>query len=109
MEQESVTNKPTPKLMSIGSVSAASLLINGFYNQRENLTAVVPTTDTGSSTGIIRKKFSMPAPGDVRAVLAAMGEDEGSQSLLKKLNLKLVKYIPLSLIYNNINIYICVN
>jgi len=85
MKSKRSAKKTNPKLVSIGSISSASLLINGFYHQRENLTAVVSTTDTGSSTGIIRKKFSMPAPGDVRAVLAAMGEAKGSQNWLKKL------------------------
>ncbi len=73
------------KLVSIGSISAASLLIKGFPECKGNLTAIVPTTDTGSSTGIIRKFFSLPAPGDVRAVLAAMADEKGSPAILKKL------------------------
>jgi uncharacterized cofD-like protein len=85
MDSESRNNRPRPKIVSIGSVSAASLLINGFRDQIENLTAIVPTTDTGSSTGIIRKKFSLPAPGDVRAVLSAMGDNKDHQATLKKL------------------------
>jgi len=73
------------KLVSIGSVSAASLLIKSFPERKGNLTAIVPTTDTGSSTGIIRNFFSLPAPGDVRAVLAAMADKKGSPAILKKL------------------------
>jgi uncharacterized cofD-like protein len=73
------------KLVSIGSASAVSLLIKGFPECKGNLTAIVPTTDTGSSTGIIRKIFSLPAPGDVRAVLAAMADEKGSPAILKKL------------------------
>ena len=73
------------KLVSIGSISAASMLINGFPECKKNITAIVPTTDTGSSTGIIRKIFSLPAPGDVRAVLAAMADKKGSPAILKKL------------------------
>lgn len=75
----------SPNLASIGSISAASILINGFQEYKENITAIVPTTDTGSGTGIIREKFSLPAPGDMRAVLAAMGDDSGYQGILKKL------------------------
>ncbi|MBN2468295.1 MAG: YvcK family protein [Deltaproteobacteria bacterium] len=77
--------RPPLKLVSIGSISAASLLINGFFGQREAITAIVSTTDTGSSTGVIREKFSMPAPGDIRAVVAAMGEETGVHGVLKKL------------------------
>ena len=73
------------KLVSIGSVSAASLLIKSFPECKGNLTAIVPTTDTGSSTGIIRNFFSLPAPGDVRAVLAAMADEKGSPAIVKKL------------------------
>jgi len=73
------------KLVSIGSVSAASLLIKSFPECKGKLTAIVPTTDTGSSTGIIRKIFSLPAPGDVRAVLAAMADKKGSPAILRKL------------------------
>ena len=85
MDSESRKNWSKPKIVSIGSISAASLLINGFPDQVENLTAIVPTTDTGSSTGIIRKKFSLPAPGDVRAVLSAMGDNKGPRAILKRL------------------------
>lgn len=73
------------KLVSIGSIAAASLLANAFADQRGHLAAIVPVTDTGSSTGIIRDRFALPAPGDVRAVLAAMGEDAGEKALLKEL------------------------
>ena len=73
------------KLVSIGSISAASLLINSFPECKGNIIAIVPTTDTGSSTGIIRKNFFLPAPGDVRAVMAAMAEKKGSPAILKKL------------------------
>jgi len=80
-----MTERPTPKLVSIGSISVTSLLIEGFKDHPEDITAIVPTTDTGSSTGIIRERFSMPAPGDVRAVLAALGEKQGDKATLGRL------------------------
>ena len=80
-----MTDRLEPKLVSIGSISAASLLIAGFPDRVEALTAVVPTTDTGSSTGLIRERFSMPAPGDVRAVLAAMATKGGDKAALGRL------------------------
>ncbi|MFH0812330.1 MAG: gluconeogenesis factor YvcK family protein [Pseudomonadota bacterium] len=80
-----MNTKLNPKVVSIGSISAASLLINAFKDQPEHITAIVSTTDTGSSTGIVRKKFSIPAPGDVRAVLSAMGNDKGNRALLRRL------------------------
>ncbi len=71
-------------LVSIGSISAARILAVGFRDQREHVTAIVPVTDTGSSTGVVRERFGMPAPGDVRAVLAALGDDENERSGLLK-------------------------
>lgn len=49
------------------------------------LTAIVTTTDTGSSTGIIRKNFPIPAPGDLRATLALMADPPEAYKLLKDL------------------------
>jgi uncharacterized cofD-like protein len=49
------------------------------------LTAIVTTTDTGSSTGVIRKNFSIPAPGDVRTILALMADPPEAYKLLKDL------------------------
>jgi len=72
-------------LVSIGSISAASLVINSFPEYKKNITAIVPTTDTGSSTGIIREKFNLPAPGDIRAVLTAFAGDKGNSGLWKKI------------------------
>jgi 2-phospho-L-lactate transferase/gluconeogenesis factor (CofD/UPF0052 family) len=31
----------------------------------------VTTTDSGSSSGVIRDQFGLPAPGDIRSVLVA--------------------------------------
>lgn len=77
-------NEKLPRLVSIGSISAASLLIEGFRNQQLHITAIVPTTDTGSSTGVIRDWFFMPAPGDVRAVLTTLGDETDDRSRLLK-------------------------
>lgn len=83
MDSETPLRQPG-KLVSIGSIAAASLLARAFPDRREHLAAIVPVTDTGSSTGIIRERFGLPAPGDVRAVLAAMGEESGEKAVLKE-------------------------
>ncbi|HNU71490.1 MAG TPA: YvcK family protein [Thermodesulfobacteriota bacterium] len=72
----------SPHIVSVGSISTASLLIDGLKDCGPYLTAVVPTTDTGSSTGLIRERFGMPAPGDVRAVLSAFAAVEDGQCRL---------------------------
>jgi len=46
-------------------------MVQGFRESGWAVTAIVTTTDTGSSSGVIRDQFGLPAPGDIRTVLAA--------------------------------------
>jgi uncharacterized cofD-like protein len=45
--------------------------VQGFKGSGWAVTAIVTTTDCGSSSGVIREQFGVPAPGDIRTVLAA--------------------------------------
>jgi uncharacterized cofD-like protein len=45
--------------------------VQGFRQSGWVVTAIVTTTDSGSSSGVIRDRFGIPAPGDIRSVLAA--------------------------------------
>ncbi|HWU36088.1 MAG TPA: gluconeogenesis factor YvcK family protein [Candidatus Acidoferrum sp.] len=60
-----------PRLVAIGGRSGPSLIVRGFRDSGWAVTALVATTDTGSSSGVIRDQFGLPAPGDIRSVLAA--------------------------------------
>ncbi|MGD0264659.1 MAG: gluconeogenesis factor YvcK family protein [Candidatus Methylomirabilota bacterium] len=60
-----------PRLVVLGGRSGPSLIVQGFRESGWAVTAIVTTTDTGSSSGIIRDQFGLPAPGDIRTVLAA--------------------------------------
>jgi uncharacterized cofD-like protein len=55
----------------LGGRSGPSLIVEGFRGSGWAVTAIVTTTDSGSSSGIIREQFGIPAPGDIRSVLAA--------------------------------------
>ncbi len=55
----------------MGGRSGPSLIVQGFRESGWDVTAIVTTTDTGSSSGVIRDQFGLPAPGDIRSVLAA--------------------------------------
>jgi uncharacterized cofD-like protein len=44
-------------------------VLEGFRDAGWAVTALVATTDTGSSSGVIREQFNLPAPGDIRTVL----------------------------------------
>jgi uncharacterized cofD-like protein len=46
-------------------------VLEGFRDAGYAVTALVATTDTGSSSGVIREQFGLPAPGDLRTVLVA--------------------------------------
>jgi uncharacterized cofD-like protein len=60
-----------PRLVVLGGRSGPSLIVQGFRESGWAVTAIVTTTDTGSSSGVIRDQFGLPAPGDIRTVLAA--------------------------------------
>ncbi|MEK7204474.1 MAG: 2-phospho-L-lactate transferase CofD family protein, partial [candidate division NC10 bacterium] len=57
--------------MTIGGRSGPSLIVQGFRGYGWAVTAIVTTTDSGSSSGVLRDQFGIPAPGDIRSVLAA--------------------------------------
>ena len=60
-----------PRLVTIGGRSGPSLIVQGFRGYGWAVTAIVTTTDSGSSSGVLRDQFGIPAPGDIRSVLAA--------------------------------------
>ena len=60
-----------PRIVALGGRSGPSLIVEGFQGSDWDLTALVTTTDSGSSSGIIRDQFGLPAPGDIRSVLVA--------------------------------------
>lgn len=60
-----------PTLVTLGGRSGPSLIVQGFRGSGWAVTALVITTDSGSSSGVIRDQFGLPAPGDIRSVLAA--------------------------------------
>ncbi len=60
-----------PRLVVLGGRSGPSLIMQGFRGSGWAVTAIVTTTDSGSSSGVIRDQFGLPAPGDIRSVLGA--------------------------------------
>jgi uncharacterized cofD-like protein len=69
-----VTEEPSraaPRIVALGGRSGPSLIVEGFRGAGWEVTALVATTDCGSSSGVIRDQFGVPAPGDIRAVLTA--------------------------------------
>lgn len=64
------------KVVVLGGGTGLSYLLNGLKQYPLDITAIVSVCDDGSSTGILREEFNIPAVGDIRKVLVALSETE---------------------------------
>ena len=64
------------KVAVLGGGSGLSYLLNGLKQYPLDITAIVSVCDNGSSTGILREEFNIPAVGDIRKVLVSLSETE---------------------------------
>ncbi len=64
------------KVVVLGGGTGLSYLLNGLKQYPVDITAIVSVCDNGSSTGILREEFNIPAVGDIRKVLVALSETE---------------------------------
>ncbi len=65
-----------PKVVVLGGGSGISVVLRGLKHLPIDLTAIVSVADDGGSSGIIRKEFDSPPPGDLRNVLIALSDVE---------------------------------
>lgn len=65
-----------PKVVAIGGGTGMPVLLRGLKNLPIELTALVTVADDGGSTGRIRNEMAIPAPGDIRNVIAALSDAE---------------------------------
>ena len=65
------------RITAIGGGAGPSLIARAYRDRLDNITAVVCTSDSGSSTGVCRRLFGMPAPGDIRATLSTFAALSG--------------------------------
>lgn len=63
-----------PNIVVLGGGTGMPVLLKGLKEYPINLTAVVTVADDGGSTGRIRQKINIPAPGDIRNVIAALSD-----------------------------------
>ncbi|PKR78021.1 hypothetical protein CEY16_08860 [Halalkalibacillus sediminis] len=78
-----MTNVNGPKVVVIGGGTGLPVLLRGLRQFPINLSAIVTVADDGGSTGRLRNDLSIPAPGDIRKVIASMSDVE--PTLLKLL------------------------
>jgi len=64
------------KVVLIGGGTGTSSILEGIKKYTDNITVVVNVTDSGRSSGLIRKDFNMLAPGDARNCLIALSNSE---------------------------------
>ena len=64
------------KVVVLGGGTGMSYLLSGLKEYPVDITAIVSVCDDGSSTGILREEFNIPAVGDVRKVLVSLSETE---------------------------------
>ena len=71
------------KIVVIGGGHGQSAICRGIKNLEDvDITAVVTVADDGGSTGRLRRRFHIPAMGDIRNVMISLAEDE---TLMKEL------------------------
>ncbi|MBU0635978.1 uridine diphosphate-N-acetylglucosamine-binding protein YvcK, partial [Candidatus Micrarchaeota archaeon] len=71
-----------PKIVLAGGGTGLSTLLTGLKHFTDNLSAIVTVTDSGKSSGKLRKEQNMLPPGDIRNCLVALSNRE---ERLKKL------------------------
>lgn len=71
-----------PEIVCIGGGTGQAALLRGLKDHDCSLTAIVTVTDSGRSTGMLRKELRIPAPGDIRNCIISLS---GSGELMKDL------------------------
>lgn len=64
------------RIVVIGGGTGMPVLLRGLKKLDIDLTALVTVADDGGSTGRLRSEMDIPAPGDIRNVIAAMSDVE---------------------------------
>jgi len=81
------TSKYKQKIVTFGGKTGHFQLLNGLkkYNDTSLITAVVGTWDSGGSSGVLRSELGVLPPGDIRACLLALMEDDQQQKVAQRL------------------------
>lgn len=65
-----------PKIVAIGGGTGLPSVMEGLKQYTNNLTAIVTVTDSGRSSGMLRKEMNVLPPGDIRNCLIALSNSE---------------------------------
>ncbi|SDK04950.1 gluconeogenesis factor YvcK family protein [Sediminibacillus albus] len=65
-----------PHVVVVGGGTGMPVLLRGLKNYPIDLSAIVTVADDGGSSGRLRSEMAIPAPGDIRNVIAALSDAE---------------------------------
>lgn len=65
-----------PNIVVIGGGTGMPVILRGLKKYPLHLTALVTVADDGGSSGRLRNEYDIPAPGDIRNVIAALSNVE---------------------------------
>ncbi|HEY2301335.1 MAG TPA: gluconeogenesis factor YvcK family protein [Acidimicrobiales bacterium] len=65
-----------PRVVALGGGHGLAASLRAVRRYASNVTAIVSVADDGGSSGRLREAFGIPAPGDVRRCLVALGDPE---------------------------------
>jgi uncharacterized cofD-like protein len=65
-----------PRVVALGGGHGLAASLTAVRRYASEVTAIVSVADDGGSNGRLREAFGMPAPGDVRRCLVALGDPE---------------------------------
>jgi len=82
-----VQRKNKYRIVTFGGKTGHFQLLNGLkkFNDPSLITAVVGTWDSGGSSGVLRSELGVLPPGDIRACLLALMEDDEQQRVAQRL------------------------
>ncbi len=63
-----------PNIVLIGGGTGIPTIIKGLKKYDVNITAIVGITDNGRNSGMLRRDYKIPPPGDIRNSLVALSE-----------------------------------
>ncbi len=76
----------TKNIVTVGGGTGSFTLLKGLKHIKGvNLTAIVPSTDSGGSSGRLMDEFGHLPPGDIRQCLIALMDDEEDSLTMRKL------------------------
>ena len=77
-----VRRRPTANIVAIGGGTGLPIVIEGLKSHTSSLAAIVATTDSGRSSGRLRRSLGVLPPGDARNCLIAMTNSRRAEKLL---------------------------